>query len=49
MLFMGEHVGLRGDLRYFRTTGSNPLTSLIDLQPGAFNFTRASIGITFRY
>jgi hypothetical protein len=49
MIFMGRHVGIRGDLRYFRTTGSNPLTDLIDLKPGAFNFTRASIGLTLRY
>jgi hypothetical protein len=49
MIFMGTHVGIRGDLRYFRTTGTNPLTDLIDLKPGAFNFTRASVGVTFRY
>jgi hypothetical protein len=49
MIFMGRHVGIRGDLRYFRTTGTNPLTDLIDLNPGAFNFTRASVGVTLRY
>lgn len=49
MLFLGEHVGIRGDLRHFRTTGTNPFASLIDLQVGSFNFTRASMGVTFRY
>jgi opacity protein-like surface antigen len=49
MIFLGEHVGIRGDLRYFRTTGTNPFASLVDLEPGHFNFTRASVGVTFRY
>lgn len=49
MLFLGEHVGLRGDLRYFRTTGTNPFASLVELQLGSFNFTRASVGLTLRY
>jgi len=49
VLFLGRHVGLRGDVRHFRTTGGISVSDLIDLEPGAFNFTRTSVGVTFRY
>jgi opacity protein-like surface antigen len=49
LVFFSRNVGIRGDLRYFRTLGSSTISDLIDLQPGAFNFTRASVGVTFRY
>jgi hypothetical protein len=49
MIFLGSHVGIRGDVRYFRTTGTNPITSLVNLDLGQFNFTRATVGVTFRY
>lgn len=49
MIFFGRHVGLRGDVRHFRSVGGNTVSDLIDLEPGAFNFTRTSVGITFRY
>jgi len=49
MLFLGRHVGLRGDVRHFRTTGGISVADLVDLEPGAFNFTRTSVGVTFRY
>jgi opacity protein-like surface antigen len=49
VIFLGSHVGIRGDIRYFRTTGTNPITSLVNLDLGELNFTRASVGITFRY
>jgi opacity protein-like surface antigen len=48
MLFFGRHVGMRGDLRYIRTASDNPLSDLIALKQGSLNFTRASVGITFR-
>ena len=48
ILFFGRHVGVRGDVKYIRTASDNPLSDLIALKQGAFNFTRASIGITFR-
>lgn len=48
MVFFGQHVGIRGDLRYFRATGGNPITGLVNLDPGDFNFTRASVGVTLR-
>ena len=49
ILFFGRHVGLRGDLRYLSTTGSNPFASLVNLREGSFHFTRASVGLTLRY
>jgi hypothetical protein len=49
VLFLGRHVGLRGDVRHFRTTGGIGVNDLIDLEPGPFNFTRTSVGVTLRY
>jgi opacity protein-like surface antigen len=49
MLFFGPHVGVRGDIRHFRSVGGGIVSDLIDLDPGAFNFTRTSVGVTFRY
>jgi len=49
LIFPSAHVGIRGDLRYFRSIGANTVSDLLDLQPGAFNFTRATVGVTFRY
>jgi len=46
MGFFAEHVGLRGDLRYFRNfqESTNPLS----IEPGAFHFWRASVGLVLR-
>jgi Outer membrane protein beta-barrel domain len=49
VLFVSRNVGIRGDVRHFRTLGGNTVVDLIDLQPGAFNYTRATVGVTFRY
>ena len=49
VVFVSRNVGVRGDVRHFRTIGGNPVLDLIDLQPGAFNYTRATVGVTFRY
>lgn len=49
VLFVSRNVGIRGDVRHFRSLGGNTLVDLIDLQPGAFNYTRATVGVTFRY
>ena len=49
VLFVSRNVGIRGDVRHFRSIGANPVIDLIDLQPGAFNYTRATVGVTFRY
>ena len=49
VVFLSRNVGIRGDVRHFRSIGGNPVIDLIDLQPGAFNYTRATVGVTFRY
>lgn len=49
VLFVSRNVGIRGDVRHFRSIGANPVIDLIDLQPGAFNYSRATVGVTFRY
>jgi hypothetical protein len=46
MGFLSDHVGLRGDVRYFRNlTGDNVLNN-IDF--GSFHFWRASFGVVLR-
>jgi opacity protein-like surface antigen len=49
LIFPSAHVGIRGDIRYFRSVGADTVSDLLDLQPGVFNFTRATVGVTFRY
>lgn len=48
--YFNDHVGLRGDLRYFRSLQDNsPTTNDLDLGLSNFNFWRGSIGVTFRF
>ena len=48
--YLNDHVGLRGDLRYFRLLQDNsPAANDLDLALSSFNFWRASIGVTFRF
>jgi len=48
--YFSDHVGLRGDLRYFRLLQDNaPANNDLDLALSDFNFWRASIGVTFRF
>jgi opacity protein-like surface antigen len=48
-VFLTHNVGIRGDFRYFRSLSGNTVSDLLDLQPGAFNFSRVTVGLTFRY
>jgi opacity protein-like surface antigen len=48
MLFFTDNVGLRGDLRYFRSLEKDD-ENAIDLSLGSFDFWRASAGVTFRF
>jgi opacity protein-like surface antigen len=50
MFFFGNHVGLRGDLRYFRTFGKVDF-DLIDVleRPRRLDFARASAGLILRF
>ena len=50
MGYFSDHVGLRGDLRYFRNFKADILEATdIDFERGTFNFGRASIGVLFRF
>jgi hypothetical protein len=46
MGFLSDHVGLRGDLRYFRNVTGDTLVNNIDF--GSFHFWRASFGVVLR-
>jgi hypothetical protein len=49
MVFFTDNVGLRGDLRYFRSFAGDVDENDIDLRLGGFHFWRASAGVTFRF
>jgi hypothetical protein len=44
-----DRVGLRGDLRYFRSLQDNQADNDLDLSLGSFDFWRGSVGLTFRW
>jgi opacity protein-like surface antigen len=44
-----DRVGLRGDVRYFRSLQDNEADNDFDLDFGSFNFWRGTIGLTFRW
>ncbi len=49
MGFFSDHVGLRGDVRYFRTLNNNDDDVLdLDIDLGSFDFWRASVGLVIR-
>jgi len=48
LMVMGEHAGIRGDIRYFRSVTDNQGTAL-DLSLADFRFWRATAGVTFRF
>ena len=48
MGYFSNNVGVRFDYRYFRTFESTE-TNTIGLQPGNFTFSRASLGVLFRF
>jgi hypothetical protein len=43
-----DNVGLRGDLRYFRSFENNS-DSTLDIGLSDFDFWRGSVGVTFRW
>lgn len=52
MAFFSEHVGVRGDVRYFRTlTDDNPGGGIddVDFDLGDLNFWKWDLGATFRF
>ena len=49
MVFFSDSVGIRGDLRYFRSLAGDVDEDDVDLSLGGFHFWRASAGVTFRF
>ena len=52
--YFNEHVGLRGDIRYFRSLQGDDGADGIIIDPrlfdlGEFDFWRASVGVSFRF
>jgi opacity protein-like surface antigen len=48
MGYFADHIGLRGDVRYFRSFQSTE-TNVVGLEVGHFSFYRAAIGVLFRF
>jgi opacity protein-like surface antigen len=46
--FFSDHVGIRGDLRYFRSFQKDE-SSAVDLSLGSFHFWRGIVGLTFKF
>jgi opacity protein-like surface antigen len=44
-----DSVGVRGDIRYFRSLQDNVSDNDFDLSFGSFDFWRGSVGLTFRW
>jgi opacity protein-like surface antigen len=44
-----DNVGLRGDIRYFRSLQDNEPDDEFDIGLADFNFWRGSVGLTFRW
>jgi hypothetical protein len=50
MMFFGTHVGVRGDVRYFRTFDALEVLNIdIAERPGKVDFTRATGGLILRF
>jgi opacity protein-like surface antigen len=50
MGFLSDNVGIRGDLRYFRSLQDNePGDGDLDVDLGGFDFWRGTVGVTFRW
>lgn len=44
-----SNVGVRGDIRYFRSLQDNQPDNDLDLSLGSFDFWRGTVGLTFRW
>ena len=49
MGFMSDHVGFRGDLRYYRALSDPDEDNEFDIDLGDFDFWRGTVGVTFRW
>jgi hypothetical protein len=48
VMFLGGNVGVRGDIRYFRSLNNNDSNS-VDFSLGSFRFWRGTVGVTFKF
>ncbi len=46
-IFFSKHVGINGDLRYFRNFGIG--NDVLDLNNQKFNYARGTVGVVFRF
>ena len=50
MMFFTSHVGIRGDIRYFRTFEALEIVGInLADEPGNLDFTRGSLGFVVRF
>ncbi|HET9315115.1 MAG TPA: outer membrane beta-barrel protein [Vicinamibacteria bacterium] len=49
ILGFSEHVGIRGDVRYFRSIGDDEADNEFDIDFGDFSFWRATGGLSFTF
>lgn len=50
MIFLADHVGVRGDVRYIRNFKIDDFSlSGVSVERGTFNVGRASAGVLFRF
>jgi len=47
--FFSDNIGIRGDVRYFRSLQDNEPDDEFDLALSDFDFWRATVGVTFRF
>jgi opacity protein-like surface antigen len=47
--FFSDNVGIRGDIRYFRSLQDNEPDGEFDVALSDFNFWRGTVGVTFRW
>ena len=47
--FVSDHVGIRGDVRYFRSLSDPDEDNEFDIALGDFDYWRATVGLTFRW
>ncbi len=47
--FLTDHVGLRGDVRYFRSLQDHERDNNFDIDLGSLDFWRGTVGLSFRW
>jgi opacity protein-like surface antigen len=47
--FFSDNVGIRGDVRYFRSLQDNEPEGFLDLGLSSFHWWRGTVGVTFRF